>query len=74
MRMKVPQGSALARLQAASPGFRATLVQPSASLRTSVSLQVWAIPPGLTLASPGPRRSGRGVTLAGIRKLGYKHS
>ena len=52
MRIKAPQGAALARVQAVSPGFRASLVQPSAALRPFPSLQGWAIPLSLTLATP----------------------
>jgi hypothetical protein len=33
MQIKIPKGAALARVQAVSPGFRASLVQPSAALR-----------------------------------------
>ena len=45
----ITKDSALARVQAASPSFRALLVQPFV---LSALLPGWAIPLGLTLATP----------------------
>jgi hypothetical protein len=46
-------GSALARVQAVSPGFlRSSLCSPSLRFVLSASLQGWANPLGLTLATP----------------------
>ena len=66
--MKLPSfttnGSALARVQAVSPGFRAALVQPFAAFRPFRFATRMGEPPRLDSCYPGPRRSGRGLRLA----------
>ena len=54
------KGSALARVQAVSPGFRASLVQPFAALRPFRTATRMGDSPQLDSYNPGPRRSGKG--------------
>src|SRR3954451_9444132 len=61
--MKPPQfmqinGSALARVKAVSPGFRASLVQPLATLRPFRCAARVGDPPRLDSCYPAPRRLG----------------
>jgi hypothetical protein len=58
--LSTTKGSALARVEAVSPGFRASLVQPSAALRPFRFAPRMGDPSRLDSCYPGPRRSGRG--------------
>lgn len=53
LRSSTTKGSALARVQAVSPGFlRSSLCSPSLRFVLSASLQGWANPLSVTLATP----------------------
>jgi hypothetical protein len=61
MPIRAPEGAALARVEAVSPGFRASLVQPFAAFRPFRFPTRMGDPPRLDSCYPGPRRSGRGA-------------